>query len=242
MIVLALESATELAGVALADDDGVIATATTVRGRRHAETMAPAIEWVCAHGGLALGDVDVVAADIGPGLFTGLRVGVATAKALAFALGRPAVAVTSLEVLAQQAAPGPAGALVVHVVYARRGEVFVARLRGAPGALAWESPPARRTPVELAAELGALGEPFVLTGNGARRYRAELEILPGASFAGVGADHPRPDVLATVALAVARAGEGVAGAALAPLYLRDADTRINWERRDRVGRAAGAVH
>jgi tRNA threonylcarbamoyladenosine biosynthesis protein TsaB len=239
VIVLALESATELAGVALADDDGVIATATLGRGRRHAETMAPAIAWVCTHSGLALADVDVVAVDVGPGLFTGLRVGVATAKALAFALGRPAVGVTSLEVLAQAAAPSEDSALVVPVVDARRAEVFAARLRGSRGALTWEESPVRRTPAALAAELAALDEPFVLTGNGAQRYRAELAGSSHAHWSAEDQAFPQPDVLASVALAAARAGDAVDAATLAPRYLRDADTRINWERRQRVAGGVG---
>ena len=239
MIVLAIESATELAGVALADDDGVIATASLARGRRHAETLAPAIAWVCTHGALELADVDAVAVDVGPGLFTGLRVGVATAKALAFALGRPAVGVTSLEVLAQAAAPSRGSVLVVPVVDARRAEVFAARLRGSKGSLTWEAPPARRTPAALAAELTALDEPYVLTGNGALRYRAELDVSPHADWAGEDQAFPRPDALASVALAAARGGATVDAVTLAPLYLRDADTRINWERRQRVRGGVG---
>ncbi len=103
MLVLAIESATDAAGVALADDVGTLAEATLGRGRRHAETIAPSIKSCCETAGVTLAEVDAVVVDVGPGLFTGLRVGVGTAKALAYALGARIVAVSSLEVLAQAA-------------------------------------------------------------------------------------------------------------------------------------------
>lgn len=86
MLILAIETATESVGVALGGRDGVLASVTIARGRRHGETLAPAIQFACRHAGVELPDLDAVAVDIGPGLFTGMRVGIATAKALAMAL------------------------------------------------------------------------------------------------------------------------------------------------------------
>ena len=194
MIVLAVESATELGGVALADDAGVLATATVSRGRHHAESIAPAIQFVCRRVGTTLSALDVVVVDVGPGLFTGLRVGVGTAKALSFALDKPLVTMGSLEVLAHAVvSSGVAhGTLVVPVVDARRGEVFSARLRTTPSGVSWEGDEVRRAPEALAAELAGLGEPFVLAGDGARRYRAALGAVPGAVVAGHAPRLPSP--------------------------------------------------
>jgi tRNA threonylcarbamoyladenosine biosynthesis protein TsaB len=241
MMVLAVESATELAGVALADDAGVLATATVSRGRHHAESIAPAIQFVCRRADMTLSALDAVGVDVGPGLFTGLRVGVGTAKALAFALGRPLVGIGSLEILAHAVATSGAapGTLVVPVVDARRGEVFAARLRTTPTGVSWEGDEVRRSPEALAAELAALGEPFVLAGDGASRYRATLGAVPGALVAGPALDFPPPAVLATMALSRAAAGQGEDSAAVLPRYLRDADTRINWETRTRRARVGG---
>lgn len=128
MILLALESATDTVGAAVIRDDGGSAERTHVGGRAHAEHLAPAIEEACALTGCRITDVDRIAVDLGPGLFTGLRVGVATAKALAQALGIGVLGVGSLDILAAAAwerADGPPGA-VVAVVDARRGEVFAA--------------------------------------------------------------------------------------------------------------------
>lgn len=232
-MVLAVESATELAGVALADEAGVIATVTVSRGRHHAESIAPAIEFVCRRARVPVSALDLVGVDVGPGLFTGLRVGVGTAKALAFALGTPLVGVGSLEVLAQAVATSGAapGTLVVPVVDARRGEVFAARLRTTAGAMSWEQSEVRRAPEELGAELSALGEPLVLVGNGARRYETILGAVPGATVAGGAFDFPTPGVLAALALSRAAAGVGEDATVVLPHYLRDADTRINWQRR-----------
>jgi tRNA threonylcarbamoyladenosine biosynthesis protein TsaB len=241
-MILAVESATELAGVALADEEGVLATVTVARGRHHAESIAPAIEFVCRRVGIPLSQVDAIGVDVGPGLFTGLRVGVGTAKALSFALDRPIVAVGSLEVLAHAvigAGVAP-GTLVVPVVDARRSEVFVARLRtgsnldtgsGTDDGVSWEQHEQRRTPEALALELGELEEPMVLVGNGARRYGDILSTVAGATFSGEAFDFPLPAVLATLALSRFSAGETNDIDAVLPHYLRDAETRINWQTR-----------
>ena len=125
VIVLAIESATARAGVALGTPDGVVASAQVTRGPRHAEVLVPAVEWVCAQAGVELAGVDAIAVDVGPGLFTGLRVGIATANGLAQALGKPMVAVSSLDLLAH--AYKHAGPDIVSVIDARRGEVYAAR-------------------------------------------------------------------------------------------------------------------
>jgi len=233
MMVLAVESSTELAGVALADEGGVLGTVTVARGRHHAESITPAIEFLCRRVEVSLSALDAVGVDVGPGLFTGLRVGVGTAKALAFALERPLVGVSSLEVLAHAVATSGTtpGTLVVPVVDARRGEVFTARLRMTADGLSWEQSEVRRAPEALAAELGALGEPVVLAGDGARRYRAILGAVPGAVFVGEALDFPPPGVLAALVHARAAGGESADPRAVLPHYLRDADTRINWATR-----------
>jgi tRNA threonylcarbamoyladenosine biosynthesis protein TsaB len=240
MMVLAIESATELAGVALADEAGVIATATVSRGRHHVESIAPAVRFVCRRAGVALASLDVLAVDVGPGLFTGLRVGVGTAQALAFGLGKPLVGIGSLEVLAHAVATSGAapGTLVVPVVDAKRGEVFTARLRTALDAVAWEGDEVRRSPEALVAELSDLDEPFVLAGDGVRRYRSMFRFVPGAVMAKDPLDFPAPGVLATLALSKVARGEGDDpghAATVLPRYLREAETRINWRtRRPRV--------
>jgi len=121
MRILAIETATIEVGVAVADETGPLASVTARPGRRQAETLHPAIADVCRIAMITPAELDAIAVDIGPGLFTGLRVGVAAAKALAGALGLPVVTATSLEVL-KAACPSGLGA-VIPVIDMRRGEV-----------------------------------------------------------------------------------------------------------------------
>jgi len=237
VLVLAIESATDAAGVALADEDGALGSVVVARGRRHTETIAPAIEALCRRVGVALTEIDLVGVDVGPGLFTGLRVGVGTAKALAFALDVPVATATSLEVLAHAVAGSGAaeGRLVVPVVDARRGELFSARYRvaAAPGAdaLVQAAPDALWTPEALADDLATPAEPFLMAGDGALRYGALFRALPGATLAGPA--HTAPSVTALAALCVERGRAGLVhdGASVVPRYMRKPDARINWEQR-----------
>lgn len=105
MLILAIETATQSVGVALANEHGVVAHLEVRQGRRHAETVVPAVEQLLAHAEASMADITRIAVDVGPGLFTGLRVGVATAKAYALALDVPIVAISSLELVAYEIAP-----------------------------------------------------------------------------------------------------------------------------------------
>ncbi len=256
MTLLAIETATDLVGAALLRDDGGLAERSHEGGRAHAELLAPSIEEVCAVSGCALGDLDALAVDVGPGLFTGLRVGVATAKALGQALGLGVIAVTSLDILAA-AAVALAGLgrarWVVAVVDARRGEVFAAVYAvGDDAGDPVDPAPARidpgepLTPEALAELLGSLVTegPVVAVGDGAVRYAALLGACAGLDL-GFAARIAAPPPACLARLASRRLSEGVeplAPADLVPEYRRHADARINWEvrapRRDTV-RAVG---
>ncbi len=244
MILLALETATDLVGAALLRTDAGVAERSHVGGRAHAELLAPAVEEVCALSGCTLAEVDSVAVDIGPGLFTGLRVGVATAKALGQALGTGVLGVSSLDVLAAgavEAAPGERSARVVAVVDARRGEVFAAAYGfgrdgdGPDPAAVRTDREAALSPDGLAAWCEALAAdgPVLVVGDGAVRY---VEVLAPRAGLDLGLAHtvaaPSPAVLAR--LAARRLAAGASPSApgdVVPDYRRPADARINWEER-----------
>jgi tRNA threonylcarbamoyladenosine biosynthesis protein TsaB len=245
MIVLALESATDLVGAALFGDVPRRPAVTETGGRRHAEALAPAVEQVCREAGVPLAAVDAIAVDVGPGLFTGLRVGVATAKALGQGLGIGVVAVGSLDILAAAAvARRPAGlpGQVIAVIDARRSEVFAARYRvdgGEPSE--WDPaehevwPAARYEPQALVDELGGIAGdgPPVLVGNGVVRYQALFDQLPSVeSDPGPPLLAPPPDTLARLAYLRLRRGAVASDPIdVLPHYLREADASINWEQR-----------
>jgi tRNA threonylcarbamoyladenosine biosynthesis protein TsaB len=235
--VLALETATELVGAAVAGDDEPCASTWVLGRRRHAECLAPAIEHALAQAGRTLGELEAIAVDVGPGLFTGLRVGVATAKALAQALGLGVLGCSSLEVLARAAVDAGATGPVLSVVDARRGEVFTAAYRpdpARPGGLAEVLAPARTTPEALAAVAAQAGGPLLVVGDGARRYRQALEGRSATTLA-PGLDAPPPATLARLALDRLAAGVPTAApGAVDAQYLREPDVRISWVRRGRA--------
>jgi tRNA threonylcarbamoyladenosine biosynthesis protein TsaB len=207
VIVLGIESATGRAGVALGTDAGVIASAQVTRGPRHAEVLVPAIDFVCTQAGIAIAEVDAIAVDIGPGLFTGLRVGIATANGLAQALGKPMIGVCSLDVLAH--ALRFAAADVVSVIDARRGEVYAARYGVVNGELKRVWDPMVLPPADLLAQVGDA-------------------VLVGDTLAEHGAVFALPS--AETLVEVARTLEFQEPNSIVPLYLRKSDAELNAER------------
>ena len=232
MRVLAIETATIEVGVAVADETGPLASVTARPGRRQAETLHPSIADVCRIAMITPAELDAVAVDIGPGLFTGLRVGVAAAKALAGALGLPVVTAMSLEVL-KAACPSGLGA-VIPVIDMRRGEVaWLMPARPAPDVRVG-------APAELATELAGLPGlaegvgPVLLIGDGALRHRELLEraMLPAPVFGGTALAAPPVASLAVLAIAAMKDGRCCDPASVRPFYGREADARINWSSRE----------
>ncbi len=171
MIVLGIDTATSATAVALRLDDGTVSEARDdppagAHPGHATRLLAMAAELLDAAGIRARG-LDRIAIGSGPGAFTGLRVGVATARGLAQSLEAELVSVSSLAALAQT---GPPGRPVLAVIDARRGEVFAAPYASAAGPQL--APVAVLSP-ERIGELA--GEDAAAVGDGARRYRAELE-------------------------------------------------------------------
>jgi tRNA threonylcarbamoyladenosine biosynthesis protein TsaB len=234
---VAIETATETVGVAVRTATGVQAELTLTGRRRHVETLTPALEHLLQQLDLVPGDLGVVAVDIGPGLFTGLRVGLAAAKGLAQSLGLGVVGATSLDILTSGAAAAGLRGLVLACVDARRGEVFAAVHEvEAAGPLA-----AVRTvrlgvglftPEDLTAALGQFaGEPVHAVGDGALRYADVLQKIPGVDPGAPGLAFPPPAALLDLVTARIEAGEPpVEPSAVVPLYMREADAVSNYSR------------
>jgi len=229
MIVLGIETATSQVGCALGGHEGVLASFHAARGRRHAEILTPAIAFICEQAEIDLHEVGVVAVDVGPGLFTGLRVGVATAKALAQALRVPMVGLSSLDLLAYR--QRGTRRLIAAVIDARRGEVFSAFYRKVPGGLQRVSEPVVTRAEEVAADLDALGEECLLVGDGAVRYAAAFSGVKRAEGASLGDAHPSAAALVELAQPRVQREEFVQPWELEPIYLRQADVDPHWDRR-----------
>jgi tRNA threonylcarbamoyladenosine biosynthesis protein TsaB len=232
VLILGIDTATEQVGCAIGGHEGILGSFHVARGRRHAETLAPAIEFLCQQARVSLHDIGAIAVDIGPGLFTGLRVGVATAKAMAQALNVAIVCVPSLDLLAFTARH--THRLIVPVVDARRGEVFSATYRQVPGGVQRLSDFRVSSADDLAGDLQAAGVDVLAVGDGAARYAAVFAELGHVEWAGPGLLHPSAAALVELAHPRALREEFVQPRDVAPLYLRRPDAEISFERGPRL--------
>lgn len=209
---LAVTSSTSVVGVAVGRAGAPAADVVAhevATDRRHAEELTPLVARTLADAGFTLAQIDGFAVDVGPGRFTGLRVGLATVRTLALAAGKPVVALSSLEILAAAEPERP----VLAVVDARRGEVFQQRF-GPDGP---EGPPAVGRPGDLAAAAGHAVTAGVVVGDGADRY---------PEWYGPGL-RPGREPSAAVMVTLAGHRPAVAGHLVAPVYLRDPDVHVN---------------
>lgn len=230
VLVLALETSTDRSSVAIVSDQGTVASAGLGVPRRHGEFVAPAIRFCLDQAGRGMADLTGVAVGIGPGLYTGLRVGIATAQAIAVARSLPVVGLSGLDVLAFRARH--VQHLLCATLDARRGELFWAFYRHAPGGVQRVGELRVGRPDELTAELDSAGEECLVVGDGAARYAAELGTLHDAE-----ADpsvHPEAADLGALAVPRFVREETQPPGTLAPIYLRTADAKIGWEQRGRL--------
>jgi tRNA threonylcarbamoyladenosine biosynthesis protein TsaB len=233
VILLALESATAVCSVAVCDAAGqVLSHRRGERAPDQADRLIELVDEALRDASLDYGALDVIAVNHGPGSFTGVRTGVAAARGLALALGRPVLAVNTLEVLAAAVGPQPAGTIVA-ALDARRGEVY---LQSFDHRLAPLAAPSAVAPAEI--RLDRAAPPLQLVGNGAALIRGALPQSWPIVEADVEADALG---VARVALARLAAGERAgAGQEVQPLYLRPPDARLPAPRRGRAGVAVGA--
>lgn len=230
MIILGIETATQQVGCALGGQEGVLGSFHAARGRHHAEILTPAIEFTCTHARVDLKEVSCIAVDIGPGLFTGLRVGVATAKAMALSLHVPMIGLSSLDLLAYQVRA--CSRLIVPVIDGRRGEVFWALYRQVSGGVQRLGDYQLSKPDDLAAELQARKELALLVGDGALRYADAWRDLDNVEPGTVGNKYPSASSLVELAQPRALREEFVQPSDLEVLYLRKSDAEVNWDLRE----------
>lgn len=201
-VLLALDTSTPRVGVALHDGLSVVHRARSAEPMKHGEQLAPMIEQALAAVGAVRQDLTAVAVGVGPGPFTGLRVGVVTARVLAWGLGIPAYGVSSLDVLAQEAAP-LLGRPFVATLDARRRELFWA---------AYDEQGERLSGPEVGPPASLPPGPVV--GAGAGLYPDQVRGVPGP-------EAPDPGVLAEAVVA-----EAVPLVDPEPVYLRRPDAQV----------------
>ena len=231
MIVVGIETSTPQTSVALGNDSGTLAS-IELHGKDRRDAVVPALEQLLRWSDLDLGHVGGIAVGLGPGLFTGLRVGVASAKALSQVLHVPILGIPSLDVLAFGVRY--TRRLIGAVIDARRGEVFYARYRAVPGGVVRLGDPAVARPEWLAAELEATREDVLLVGNGAILYRRQLEdVGAGVEFASPADAFPLAPALVELTVPRFVREETDRLYDVEPLYLRRSDAEIAWDQRAR---------
>jgi tRNA threonylcarbamoyladenosine biosynthesis protein TsaB len=227
VIVLGIETSTPQTSVALGTETEILAQ-VSVAGKARQEAVSPAIEHLTRWAGVDLAQLGGVAVGIGPGLFTGLRVGVETAKTLAQVLGVPILGLSGLDALAFSVRH--TSRTIVAVIDARRGEVFHARYLAAPGGVLRQGDYGVADPEHLVADLEATPEDLLVVGDGGLRYRGEIAEL-GARAEFASSTHSHPQAASLVELAVPRLlrEEHDRLFEVVPLYLRKSDAEIAWD-------------
>jgi tRNA threonylcarbamoyladenosine biosynthesis protein TsaB len=227
MHLLALDTSGPRISVAIGHNGRLRAEVSIDGARRHAEQVAPAIEFLCASVGIEPAGFGAVAVGIGPGLFTGLRVGVTTARAIAQCLRIPVVGVPSLDLVAYPLRHTTR--LVVAVTDARRHEVFYACYRPVPGGVQRVTDYAVGPAEALVGELTARGEEVLLAGDGALLHGEAFGALDRVELAGPDGAFPSAAALVELASARLEREEFETAADVHPLYLRRSDAEILWD-------------
>jgi len=232
MKVLGLDTSTSCGAVGLIDDERVISEYLLDIPVTHSERLLSAIELVLRNARCAVEDLDGWAISLGPGSFTGLRIGVSTMKGLAFATGKPVAGISTLDVLASQIPPFPFP--ICPILDARKGEVYTAFYRYEEnGFLRRLSDYQAVTPEDL---IKKIQEKTLFIGDGVKAYGDFLRgILPSlAIFPPASLNVPHGSVVAKLGLELLRKGEVLDLSTFTPLYVRPSEAEMKWQERHPV--------
>jgi tRNA threonylcarbamoyladenosine biosynthesis protein TsaB len=222
--VLAIETSTPASSVALADGRDIVASAARVDRVGHSSFLVPAIDFCFDQVGWTPEELDAVVVDIGPGLYTGIRVGIATAQGLAAAIGVPLLTAVSLDAIALRAVTGRRH--IWAVVDVRRGELAVASYHPVPGGVVKDAVPEVMSGEELRAALESDPEEVLLVGDTGAIGEDSLRGLHRMKKGGP--RYPQAEALIEATAAALDADEIPHPDEVRPLYLREPDVQINW--------------
>lgn len=219
MKILALETSAKAVSAAVSEDGKILCSGYQDTGLTHSRTLMPIVEHILKNTGLAVADMDAIAVAAGPGSFTGIRIGVAAAKGLAFAADKPAVGVSTLAAMARNVAF--CDGLVICAMDARRQQVYNALFRAERGCLTRLTPDRAIALEELAAEIKNDENEKIIVGDGAQLCYTYL------SEQGIPCRMAPPSLVMQHAVGVAQTagemaarGETVSAHELVPVYLR----------------------
>jgi tRNA threonylcarbamoyladenosine biosynthesis protein TsaB len=233
VIVLGIETSTPQTTVAVGTEQGIIAATLLTSRKPNHEVVMPNLVHLLRWAEIPISSVGGIAVGLGPGLFTGMRVGIAMARTMAQVLGVPIAGLASLDVVAFSVRYSPS--LICAAIDAKRKELFYAFYRPVPGGVTRQTDFEVGSPARLTAELEARGEDVLLVGNGALVYRRDLE---GAGthvqFASPAYAFPAATALVELAIPRIQREEFDRLYDLKPHYVRKADAEIAWDQRRRA--------
>ena len=221
MKILALDSSATVATVALFEDGELLAEFTLNNGNTHSETLLPMVESVLKTYGETTDGIDVFAATTGPGSFTGVRIGAATVKGLAFGYDKPCVGVSATEALAYNFIDF--NGVICPSMDARRSQLYNALFRSENGVITRLTPDRTIPASELASELSSYSEPIYINGGGEHIIRKASEGNPNIMPTSEILKHQNGYSVALCALNKYENSEnkdGFTDLALQPTYLR----------------------
>ena len=224
MKILALDTATQSCSVAIVDGESLLAELTRGNSQTHTRHLMDLINTVCDIADLKAEDVDGFAVTIGPGSFTGLRIGISTIKGLAYSLSKPVVGVSSLAALAWQCAQS--AYLICPLLDARKKEVYTCRYRFKNNELKKDGTERVASPAEA---VRGIREPSVFVGNAVQLYQENISAELGelAHFAAWGQQTIRASSIAWLSMTGFYRQQTDDVALLIPQYIRRPDAEVN---------------
>lgn len=222
MLILAADTSTECMGAAIWEDGSLVAEKVLDIGLKHAVTFMPAVDELLSRAGLKPGDIDAFACTVGPGSFTGIRIGISAVKGMAFASGKPAVGVSTLEVMARNA-DGGKGRIICPMLDARNDRIYASAWLGEKEAVIgnnWQVSEFFNAVRKIEYPEYEINEVYIL-GSGKETLRRnnlipdDLPVLKAPPYL----DYPRPAVVAYLAELRLLAGEEGNADLVLPVYL-----------------------
>lgn len=228
MKILAIDTSTASCSTAIIDGGVVRAELTTVNNQTHSKHLMTMIDTVSKMSGIKMAALDGFAVTIGPGSFTGLRIGISTIKGLAWSLAKPVVGISSLAALAWQCAPVPY--LICPLLDARKHEVYAGRYRYSAGKLIKDGDELVSDPLAV---IDDIQEPCVFLGSGAALYRKEISNKLGelSIFVERRKDHIHASAIAELSIQRFTKHRHDEVASLVPHYIRKSDAELTRQKK-----------
>ena len=230
MYILGIETATKTGGISIVSENGVLAEYTLNIEATHSERLMSTVDRVLKDTGFSLANIDGFGVSIGPGSFTGLRIGLSTIKGLVFATGKPVAAVPTLKALAWNVPFSRH--TVCPLLDAKKKEVYAGLYRHIGTDYVQEMPDAV---IALAEMAGTMTGEVLFTGEGARLFAEDIKKHFGdrAHFAPLSSSVPSAASVAEIALMMLKGGQQTGPDALVPMYIRRPEAEVAWEKRQR---------